>query len=151
MSLVYLGLGTNLGNKEKNLESAINAISLEVGIVILQSTLYASNPWGFDSENKFLNAVILVQTQLSPTELLAKTQDLERKLGRTAKTVVEFTDRIIDIDILLYDNQIVDKPQLKIPHQLMHLRDFVLIPLAEIAPAVSYTHLRAHETDSYLV
>ena len=142
MSLVYLGLGTNLGNKEKNLESAINAISLEVGIVILQSTLYASNPCGFDSENKFLNAVILVQTQLSPTELLAKTQDLERKLGRTAKTVVEFTDRIIDIDILLYDNQIVDMPQLKIPHQLLHLRDFVLIPLAEIAPDIIHPVLK---------
>ncbi|MEI7502222.1 MAG: 2-amino-4-hydroxy-6-hydroxymethyldihydropteridine diphosphokinase [Paludibacter sp.] len=134
MAQVYLGLGTNLGNKEQNLLQAINIIKLEVGNLICQSSFYASMPWGFKSENEFLNAVIQIETTLTPTELLDKTQELELKLGRTAKTAIEFVDRLIDIDILLYDNIIVDLQQLKIPHQLLHLRDFVLIPLAEIAP-----------------
>ena len=134
MALVYLGIGTNLGNKEQNLQVAITALSIEVGEVLLQSSFYASEPWDFDSENDFLNAVVLVQTILTPTDLLAKTQKLERKIGRTTKTTLEFADRVIDIDILLYDNIIIDEPELKIPHQLLHLRDFVLIPLSEIAP-----------------
>jgi len=138
MAQVYLGLGTNLGNKEKNLLLAINQIKLEVGNLICQSTFYESKPWGFVSENEFLNAVILIETTLTPTELLDKTQNLELKLGRKAKTAIEFADRLIDIDILLYDNIIVDIPQLKIPHQLLHLRDFVLIPLAEIAPDIKH-------------
>ncbi|MEI8084884.1 MAG: 2-amino-4-hydroxy-6-hydroxymethyldihydropteridine diphosphokinase [Paludibacter sp.] len=134
MSLVYLGLGTNLGNKVQNLQFAINNISQELGKLLVQSTFYASKPWGFESKNDFLNAVILIETPLTPKELLTKTQELELRQGRTIKTNKEFKDRIIDIDILLYDNIILNEPRLKIPHQLMHLRDFVLIPLLEIAP-----------------
>ena len=152
MAQVYLGLGTNLGNKEQNLLLAINQIKLEVGNLICQSAFYASKAWGFESENEFLNAVIQIETTLTPTELLAETQDLELKLGRTAKTDIGFADRLIDIDILLYDNIIVNLPQLKIPHQLLHLRDFVLIPLAEIAAdvvhPVYFKSIRELKTDN---
>jgi 2-amino-4-hydroxy-6-hydroxymethyldihydropteridine diphosphokinase len=131
---VYLGLGTNLGDKERNLNEAISLLSLEIGDVVRQSSFLASKPWGFNSKNEFLNAVVLVETNLPPFDLLAKTQEIERSLGRIAKSANGYSDRLIDIDILLYDSQVVDLPALKIPHPLMAERDFVLIPLSEIAP-----------------
>ena len=134
MALVYLGLGTNLGDKERNLNEAIVALSREVGEVLCQSAFYMSEPWGFTSDNNFLNAVVLVQTNESPFDVLSKTQEVERSLGRTAKTINSYSDRLIDIDILLYDNLIIDQPTLKIPHPLIAERDFVIIPLSEIAP-----------------
>ncbi len=133
MALVYLGLGTNLGDKERNLSVAIIALSLEVGEVVKQSSFYSSKAWGFESENEFLNAVILLETNLSPFDLLAKTQKIERDLGRETKSVNGYADRLIDIDILLYDNLVIDHPILKIPHPLIAERDFVIVPLAEIA------------------
>ena len=87
MAFVYLGLGTNIGDKEHNLNVAIIALSQEVGLLMRQSEFYVSNPWGFDSENKFLNAVVLVETNLSPFDLLAKTQELERNIGRATKSI----------------------------------------------------------------
>ena len=134
MALVYLGLGTNLGEKERNLNDAIISLSQEVGFVIRSSTFYASKPWGFESDNDFLNAVVLVDTALTPFDVLSKTQEIEKGLGRTAKTINGYSDRLIDIDILLYDNLIIDQPTLKIPHPLIAERDFVIIPLSEIAP-----------------
>ena len=134
MALVYLGLGTNLGDKERNLNNAILKISQDIGKVICQSSFYASKPWGFESENDFLNAVILAETNMSPLELLAKTQEIELELGRTVKSTNGYADRVIDIDILLFDNEIIDIPELKIPHPLITERDFVYIPLLEIAP-----------------
>lgn len=134
MSLVYLGLGSNLGNKESNLNDAIINLSMEVGILLRQSAFYYSQPWGFESENEFVNAVILIQTDLTPFDLLSKTQEIEKKLGRTQKPSESYIDRLIDIDILLYDNMIIEQPTLKIPHPLLTERDFVLLPLAEIAP-----------------
>ena len=134
MALVYLGLGTNLGDKERNLNEAIRKISLEVGKVICQSEFYASKPWGFESRNEFLNAVVSVETNLLALALLAQTQEIEHELGRTAKSTKGYTDRVIDIDILLYDNEIIDLPELKIPHPFITERDFVYIPLLEIAP-----------------
>ena len=136
MALVYLGLGTNLGEKERNLNDAIISLSQEVGFVIRSSTFYASKPWGFQSDNDFLNAVVLVDTNLTPFDVLSKTQEIEKSLGRTAKTINGYSDRLIDIDILLYDNLIIDQPTLKIPHPLIAERDFVIIPLSEIAPDV---------------
>ena len=134
MALVYLGLGTNLGDKEQNMNSAIRKLSLEVGEIIRQSGFHISKPWRFQSENEFLNAVILAETNLLPSELLVKTQQIELELGRTAKSANGYADRVIDIDILLYDNLIIDTPELKIPHPLIMERDFVYIPLLEIAP-----------------
>jgi len=134
MALVYLSLGTNLGDKEQNLNNAIVQLSKQVGDVLKQSAFFASEPWGFDSKNEFLNAVILINTSLSPVELLKKTQEIETGLGRKTKSTVGYSDRLIDIDILFYDNLIIDEAELKIPHPFIAERDFVLIPLSEIAP-----------------
>lgn len=127
-------MGTNLGEKERNLNDAIISLSQEVGFVIRSSTFYTSKPWGFESDNDFLNAVVLIDTNLTPFDVLSKTQEIEKSLGRTAKTISGYSDRLIDIDILLYDNLIIDQPTLKIPHPLIAERDFVLVPFVEIAP-----------------
>ena len=131
---VYLGLGTNLGNKEQNLLKAIELIGEKVGTVVRQSSFIETEPWGFESDNKFLNAVILCETTKTPREVLRITQQIERDMGRTQKSKPKavYKDRPIDIDILLYDDLKVDEPHLKIPHPLMYERDFVMIPLREI-------------------
>lgn len=130
---VYLGLGSNLGDKEWNLSEAIRLIGERVGQVVRQSSFIETEPWGFQSENSFLNAVILCETNKTPREVLLLTQQIERDMGRRQKSVsVGYADRIIDIDILLYDDLTVDEPDLKIPHPLMHQRDFVMRPLKEI-------------------
>ena len=134
MALVYLGLGTNLGKKERNLNDAIISMNREIGFVIRTSSFYASKPWGFESENDFLNAVVLVETTLAPFDVLSQTQKIERNMGRTSKSTIGYADRMIDIDILFYDNLIIDQPTLKIPHPLIAERDFVIVPLTEIAP-----------------
>jgi 2-amino-4-hydroxy-6-hydroxymethyldihydropteridine diphosphokinase len=138
MHKVYLGLGTNLGDKEANLKTAFEEIRKRVGEVTSQSAFYASKPWGFESDNSFLNAVCCVHTHLSPMEILSMTQEIERELGRTKKSVGGiYSDRIIDIDILLYDDLRIHTPELTIPHPLMWKRDFVMIPLHEIAPQIT--------------
>lgn len=141
MALVYLGLGTNLGEKERNLNEAMLHINTETGQVIRQSSFYHSLPWGYASVNHFLNAVILINTHFTPEELLAELKTIERKMGRKAKTDDKYTDRIIDIDILLYENRIITAPGLVIPHPHIPLRDFVLIPFAEIAPEIIHPAL----------
>jgi 2-amino-4-hydroxy-6-hydroxymethyldihydropteridine diphosphokinase len=135
---VYLGLGSNLGDREENIRKAIALIGDRVGLVIRQSSLVETEPWGFESENKFLNGVILVETSLTPRKLLKATQKIERELGKRRQHATRrsqcsmYFDRPIDIDILLYDDLTIDEPDLKIPHPLMHERDFVMIPLKEI-------------------
>ena len=136
---VYLSLGTNLGNKEQNLLTAIAEIGRRIGPIKAQSAFLATEPWGFESENTFLNAAIRIETNLSPIALLDETQQIERDMGRTQKSsancqlsTVNYQDRIIDIDILLYDDLHIDTPRLTIPHPPMQQRDFVLIPLKEI-------------------
>ncbi|MBQ6965257.1 MAG: 2-amino-4-hydroxy-6-hydroxymethyldihydropteridine diphosphokinase [Bacteroidaceae bacterium] len=131
--IAYLSLGTNLGDKEQNLTFAISEIARRIGVIKAQSAFLATEPWGFDSENAFLNAAICVETKLSPHALLRETQKIEREMGRTHKSVNGvYHDRIIDIDILLYDDLHIYTPQLTIPHPHMYERDFVLIPLKEI-------------------
>ena len=136
---VYLSLGTNLGDKEQNLLTAIAEIGRRIGPIMAQSAFLATEPWGFESENTFLNAAIRIETELSPIALLDESQQIERDMGRTQKSsancqlsTVNYQDRIIDIDILLYDDLHIDTPRLTIPHPLMQQRDFVLIPLKEI-------------------
>ena len=139
MAKVYLGLGTNLGNKEENLQAAVEKINDEIGKVTSLSSFYETAPWGFDSDNNFLNAVACVLTDYEPIEVLARTQQIERGLGRTHKSVNGvYNDRLIDIDLLLYNQLILDTPQLKLPHPLMTQRSFVMDPLKEIAPEVIY-------------
>ena len=144
--IVYLSLGTNLGDKEQNLLSAITTIGRRIGPIRAQSAFLATEPWGFESDNTFLNCAVCVETTLSPIALLDETQQIERDMGSTQKSTsqlstvncqlstVTYHDRIIDIDILLYDDLHITTPRLTIPHPLMYKRDFVLIPLREILP-----------------
>ena len=133
MHKIYLGLGSNLGNRKENLAYAIRFIGERVGKVLRVSSFIETEPWGFESENTFVNAVILCETDLTPRQLLGATQKIEREMGRKHKSVDgHYADRVIDIDILLYDDLRVDEPDLQIPHPLMLKRDFVMIPLREI-------------------
>ena len=204
--MIILSIGTNIGDRERNIENAVKALG-EIGKVGAISPIYTSEPWGFESENGFYNIALTMESDLSPLDLLRETQRIEKELGRTAKTTTEYADRVIDIDIIDYDNQIIkisqqssvishqssiepprptDTPPktggeyldqestlnfqlstpnnsspvlgevhevgrgktlnsklsilnsqrslLTLPHPLMHLRNFVLYPLADIAP-----------------
>lgn len=134
MATVYLGLGTNLGNKEANLRTAIYKLQERIGKQVSLSSFYETAPWGFESDHSFLNAAIGLETSLSPIEILHITQEIEKELGRTKKSVNgSYSDRLIDIDILLYDTLVLQTPELTIPHPLMTERDFVMKPLIEIA------------------
>lgn len=136
--IVYLGLGSNIGNRQEKLRQSIEKIRQEIGEVVRQSSVYETKPWGFDSPHLFLNACICVLTSLSPNQLLISTQKIEKQLGRLKKTTIHghYTDRIIDIDILLYDNIEVSEKNLIIPHPLIKEREFVMKPLFEICPNI---------------
>lgn len=135
MARVYLGLGSNLGDKETNLRAAVYEMEKRVGKLIALSAFYITEPCGFVSDHSFLNGVCCFDTALSPMELLEETQCIERDLGRTQKSVGGiYKDRMIDIDILLYDDLIMNTSRLTIPHPLMCERRFVMEPLVEIAP-----------------
>lgn len=130
---VFLSLGSNLGDRSKNLESAISLIGSRAGDVTAVSSFIDTKPVGFKSENRFVNCAVCIVTALDPFELLRITQQIERELGRTTKSVGGvYSDRTIDIDILLYGNAVIDTPELKIPHPQMRKRDFVMRPLKEI-------------------
>jgi len=135
---VFLGLGTNMGDRTEQIRTAVALIGERIGNVTRQSSVIETEPWGFESSNKFLNAVVCCETTLTPHQLLGATQQIERDMGRTTKSTKsktakpKYTDRPIDIDILLYDDITLDEPDLKIPHPLMLQRDFVMIPLREI-------------------
>ena len=145
MHRTYLGLGTNLGNRAANIDRALAMLQQQVGPLVKCSSYISSKPWGFSSDNDFLNAAAIFDTTLTPLQLLRATQAIEQQMGRTKKSqglrvesqeTIErhYADRIIDIDILLYDTLQLTSPELTIPHPLMAQRDFVVSPLAEIAP-----------------
>jgi 2-amino-4-hydroxy-6-hydroxymethyldihydropteridine diphosphokinase len=126
-----------LGDRAENLTRAVALISEQVGTVLACSSFMETAPWGFTSDNHFLNAVLAVDTALSPHELLRVTQSIERELGRLHKTIDgNYSDRIIDIDILLYEDLTIVSEELTIPHPYILMRDFVYLPLGEIAPDV---------------
>ena len=135
---VYLGLGSNLGDREAVLLQAIKLIDERVGQVLRHASFIETEPWGFESTNRFLNAAVCCETALTPREVLQVTQQIERDLGKRKRHAtkrqkeINYQDRPIDIDILLYDDLIVDEPDLKIPHPLMYQREFVMRPLNEI-------------------
>lgn len=133
MHKVYFSLGSNLGDRKHNIRHAVELIGERIGAVERVSSLFETEPWGFSSDNMFVNAAVCVFTKLSPRAILEATQAIEREMGRKIKSVNgQYHDRIIDIDILLYDDIKIDEPDLKIPHPLMHERDFVMKPLREI-------------------
>ena len=128
-----MSLGANLGDRKGNIKLAIKQISELIGPVVRQSALIETAPWGFNSANTFINAAVCSETSLSPREVLQATQGIERALGRTTKSINgQYHDRLIDIDILLYDDLHVNEPDLVIPHPHMNERQFVMQPLSEI-------------------
>jgi len=127
---VYLSLGSNMGNRQENLDWALDLLSQRVRLGKV-SSIYETEPIGNINQPRFLNIVCEAYTRLDPTQLLALAKVIETKMGRTGKSN---DSRPIDVDILFYGDQVVDTPELVIPHPLLHERAFVLIPLAEIAP-----------------
>lgn len=141
MKKVFLGIGTNLGKREINLKEAVAMIEEYIGPVEKSSSVYETEPWGFQSRDEFLNIVVIVETNLTPSGLLERILKVESMLGRV-RGEKQYSSRVIDIDILLYEDLIIDRKSLKIPHQLMHERKFVLIPLCEIAPEMVHPVLK---------
>ena len=144
---VYLLLGSNLGNKFAALDQARKEIEAEFGHINKVSSVYEAEPWGFMSEQLFLNQVVLIDTNESPDIILDKILAIECKIGRD-KEQHGSKSRIIDIDILLYGDEIINDPELTIPHPRMHLRNFALVPLNEIAP--SKVHPMLHKTIEHI-
>lgn len=133
MHTIYLSLGTNLGSREDNLERALLLLQEQVGALLRRSSVHETTPWGFESSHMFLNLCVCMATSLSPLQLLAATKQIERQMGRTQKSEQgHYADRVIDIDILLYDDVHVNESDLIIPHPHMYERDFVMLPLNEI-------------------
>ena len=132
--MVYLGLGSNIGDRAENIEKALLLISARVGKVLHISSFYESEAWGYHSNNKFLNIAAAVETTLLPEKILQKIKKIESILGRNEKKSDSYEDRLIDIDILFYNDLIFCAAQLVIPHPHIEKRKFVLVPMLEIAP-----------------
>lgn len=131
--IAYLSLGSNLGDRHATMQQAIVLLGSQAGSVDRVSSAIETEPWGFESVNKFLNMCVRLTTTLSPEQLLVTTKDIEQQLGRTTKSVNgQYHDRPIDIDILTYDDLHLNTPSLTLPHPHMHERDFVMVPLREI-------------------
>lgn len=132
MATVYIGIGSNLGDREVNCLRAIDLMAGRGLKVKRRSGAYETEPWGVKEQPRFINMAVEVETDARPLEILRTLKDIEKRLGR--RETVRYGPRVIDLDILLYDSLVLDEPSLRIPHPLMHERDFVLLPLSEIAP-----------------
>jgi 2-amino-4-hydroxy-6-hydroxymethyldihydropteridine diphosphokinase len=145
MAIVYLSLGSNLGDRKKNLDRAIELLKERGIFVKKRSSLYETEPWGKSNQPLFLNMALEIETVLEPQALLNTLQNVEAEAGR--KKSYKWGPRIIDLDILLYNHIILNEDALKIPHPFMHEREYVLKPLDEIAPDVLHPvlHVRIHE------
>lgn len=129
----YLGFGTNLGDRKKNLAQAVNTLNDRPDFAVVRTSgIYETAPWGLEDQPNFLNMVAEINTSLSPRELLERVKKLEQDMGR--EDGPRFGPRLIDVDILLLEDLVVDEPDLQVPHASMHLRAFVLVPLTELAP-----------------
>jgi 2-amino-4-hydroxy-6-hydroxymethyldihydropteridine diphosphokinase len=135
----YLSLGSNLGDKSENLNKAIQLLKERAGEVLAISAFYETEPDGFVSENSFVNIALSLDTKLDAFALLDVCEEIEKELGRTTKSVnLNYSDRLIDIDILYFNNMQLATERLTLPHPRMHKRQFVLEPLAEIAPRLKH-------------
>ena len=136
MSKVYLSIGSNKGNRSVLIIKAVDEIEKNIGKIISRSSIYQSKSWGFDS-NDFYNLSLLIDTDIEPKSLLINLKKIEKSMGRE-DIDGSYSDRFIDIDILFYDNIIIDSEDLKIPHPKIEIRKFVLVPMLEIAD--DYVH-----------
>ena len=134
MHKCFLLLGSNLGEKDKILKRAMDSIEGKIGEIVKKSSFYLSEPWGFESAENFINVVNELNTQKTPEEILKSIHEIETDLGRMRGNTSGYESRTIDIDILFFDDEIIDSKNLTIPHPRLHLRSFTLKPLAEIAP-----------------
>lgn len=133
MHNVFLEIGGNQGNRLQLIEQVKKLINLQLGIIIRQSAIYETSPWGFQAKQNFYNQVVQLQTEKTPQQLLMGIHKIEFDLGRV-RGDTQYMSRTMDVDILFYDNQIIKQPNLQVPHQRMHLRKFVLVPMVDIAP-----------------
>lgn len=146
MSIVFIGLGSNMGDKTANMEKAVLELGKVPGNKVLAvSSFYKTEPVGGIEQNWFVNAVAELETTLSPRELLNTLLDIEKSLGRIRG--VKWGPRVIDLDILLYDNLVMDEEGLSIPHPYLHERGFVLVPLVEIAPKVMHPKFKKYMSE----
>lgn len=147
MKRAYLLLGSNEGDREKWLRDAIILVATNCGTIIRMSSIYSTAAWGLEDQPDFLNMALAIDTNLSPLDLLAAIQKVEESLGR--QRTVKWGQRTLDVDILFYDNKIIDLPNLKIPHPELAKRRFALEPLCEIAP--SHVHPVVNKTVGLLL
>lgn len=150
MAVAYLLVGGNLNNTVEKFDRLKDMLQNQIGKILCSSKLYQSAPWKFKSLHSFVNQAIAIQTELNPEELLDKTQDIEESFGRKRNNSGQYEDRSMDIDIIFYDNEIINKENLYIPHPRMHLRNFVLKPLKEIAPTYLHPALKKTITELFL-
>lgn len=141
MHQVFLGTGGNIGNKHDNFNKVYTFIKNELGAIIKSSSIYETSPWGFQADENFWNQVLVVETDFSPFELLLKINFIESQFGRK-RDGQQYKSREMDIDILYFDDEIIEIENLTIPHPLLNKRLFVLVPLAEIAPDFVHPVLR---------
>ncbi len=145
MAIVYLSLGSNCGDRIGFVQQATSLLNAADGITLIRtSAFYETEPWGMDSENWFVNAVVEMKTTLSPQKLLEECQRIEHQLGRKRADSSGYSDRTIDIDILFYGKEIINDENLIIPHKFLHLRAFILVPLLELIP--NFEHPVLHKT-----
>lgn len=144
---VYLGLGSNLGNRQENLALARQLITVQIGDIVAQSSIYETAAWGLTDQNDFLNQVICINTEYEASEVLAKVLAVELSMGRVRE--IKWGARLIDIDILYYNDAIITLDNLIVPHPFIQERRFVLAPLAEIAP--EFVHPQLKKTNASLL
>ena len=150
MSIAYLCLGSNSGNRLQFIEQAISLLNLAENIKIIRRTaLYETEPWGVKNQNWFLNIIVEIKTDLSPQDLLLKCMSIEKTLGRNRDKEQRWGERTIDIDIILYNKDVVNTDMLTIPHPRMHQRAFVLVPLLELIPDFIHPVLNKTISDLY--
>ncbi len=132
MSTTYIGIGSNLGDRRKNCLKAVELLDAEGVKVLKRSSLYETEPWGVKDQPRFVNMAVEAESDMTPHRLLCLLKEIEDRMGRTR--TIRWGPRTIDLDILLFGDEVIREPDLEIPHPLMHARDFVLEPLCEIAP-----------------
>ena len=147
MNRVFLQIGSNLGDREHLLSSAISLISERIGSISKLSKIYESTPWRVDGQENYLNQIVEIRSENTPHEILEKALDIEKELGRLR--IEKWGERLIDIDIIFFNDEIIETSDLCIPHKYMHKRNFVLKPLNEIAP--DFIHPKYHKTVSDLL